>query len=372
MKRCLRMALAAALVAALGAGVCALAGCSSKGAPQGGEAADNTVQIADMAGRTVAVPADPERIIGLGSSSLRVICYLQAQDSVVGVEAGEQTDNALCTYRHVNHELFSSLPVVGEGGSKGVTPNEEAIIACAPEVIFANIDKDAADSLQAKTGIPVVCLTVSNTIFDQVFYDNVTLMGEVLGRQERASEIVSYMKDTEADLRARTEGVAPKSAYAAGVSFRGGHGFAGTEALFPPFQSTNVVNIADVDGAVGCFDVDVEKVTAAQPDFIFVESGNLGLVKEDVSANPEYFANLTAVQNGTVFSLVSYRFYAANVDLALANCYQVGCAVYPDRFSDVDPTEKLDEITQFFLGASLSSDLAAQGCAFRTYDLLAL
>ena len=105
---------------------------------------------------------------------------------------------------------------------------------------------------------------------------------------------------------------------------------------------------------LGSFDIDLEAVSAAQPDYIFLESGNIGLVKEDVTANPDYFANLKAVQDGNVYSLVSYRFYATNVDLAIANCYQVGCSVYPDQFADVDPTKKLDEITVFFLGKPLS------------------
>ena len=325
-----------------------------------------------MVGRTVDVPLKPQKIIGVGSSSLRIISYLQAVDQVVGVEQAEHEDTVTCTYRHVNHDAFTKLPVIGEGGSKGVTPNEEAIIAAAPDVIIASIDKDSADSLQAKTGIPVVCITLSDIVFDQVFYDNIEMVGKVLDRDARAADIVKYMKDTEADLQKRTADVEARTAYAAGISFRGGHGFAGTEAGFPPFAICKVTNIADVDGATGAFDIDLEAVSSANPDYVFVESGNIGLVKEDVDANPDYFNNLKAVQDGNVYSLVSYRFYATNVDLALANCYQVGCSVYPEAFSDVDPTQKLDEITTFFLGAPLSADLAAQGCAFQKYDLLNL
>lgn len=325
-----------------------------------------------MVGRTVEVPANPDKVIGIGSSSLRMICYLQATDKVVGVEQGELEDSVTCTYRHVNHETFANLPVIGEGGSKGVTPNEEAIIAAAPQVIIASVDKDTADALQQKTGIPVVCITLSDIVFDQVFYDNVTMLGEVLGAEARAGDIIEFMQDAEADLAARTADVTPQTAYAGGISYRGGHGFAGTEAGFAPFLATNVENVADASQAPGCFDIDLEAVTAAQPDCIFVESGNIGLVKEDVDANPDYFSNLDAVKSGNVYSLVSYRFYATNVDLAIANCYQVGCAVYPEQFADVDPTEKLDEITTFFLGEPLSEDLAAAGCSFAKYDLMNL
>ena len=100
-----------------------------------------------------------------------------------------------------------------------------------------------------------------------------------------------------------------------------------------------------------------------------MESNNLSLVKDDYQANPDYFQSLEAVANKQVYTLISYRFYATNAELALANCYQVGAVAYPERFEDVDPTEKLDEITEFFLGQPLSSDLAEAGCEFKQIEL---
>ena len=154
-----RKLLAVMFAAVLAIGVFALAGCSQSGSSSAassstasssaGSSAAATQTITDMVGRTVEVPTNPQKIIGVGSSSLRMICYLQATDKVVGVELGEQEDSVTCTYRHVNHDLFTTLPVIGEGGSKGITPNEEAIIEAAPEVIIASIDKDSADALQA-------------------------------------------------------------------------------------------------------------------------------------------------------------------------------------------------------------------------------
>lgn len=371
---------AAALTVALAAGllVATLAGCASpqNGTKQGDTATSqeqaSTQSITDMRGRTVEVPANAERIIGIGSSSLRVISYLEATDKVVGIEQSETGDNVTCSYRHVYRDTFKDLPVIGEGGSKGVTPNEEAIMQVTPDVIFATIDKDAADSLQEKTNIPVVCLTLSDIVFDQIFYDNIELVGSIVGKQNRADDIVSYMKDTQNDLEARTSNISEadrKTAYAAGISFRGGHGFAGTEANFPPFQEANVKNVADVNGANGAFDIDLEAVASAQPDYLFVESGNLPLVKEDYDNNPDYFAALKAVQDGNTYTLISYRFYATNIELALANCYQVGAVAYPEQFKDINPTEKLDEITEFFLGKKLSDDLAQEGCVFKQIDL---
>ncbi|MDR2109207.1 MAG: ABC transporter substrate-binding protein [Coriobacteriales bacterium] len=349
---------------------------AGSGSASGGAAspapATGTRTVVDMLDRKVEIPAEVNRVIGLGSSSLRMIAYLEQVDKVIGVELAEQEDTVTCAYRHIYHEEFAALPVVGEGGSKGVTPNEEAIIQAAPEVIIASIDKDSADSLAEKTNIPVICITLSDIIFDQIFYDNTVMLGEVLGAEQRADELIAYIQDVQADLKKRTDSLAADevhSAYAAGISFRGGHGFAGTEAHFPPFEAVRVTNIADVASASGAYDIDLEEVSAAQPDFIFIESGNYPLVKEDYDGNPAYFAALNAVQQGKLYSLISYRFYATNVELALANCYQVGSSVYPAAFSGIDPTAKLDEITTFFLGKPLSSDLADAGYRFEKVDL---
>lgn len=362
-----------ALIAALSLALALLAACgrASSSSSDAVSNAATTRSIEDMAGRTVEIPAEVDEVVGIGASSLRLVCYLGAVDTVVGVEQSEQEDFVTCSYRHVNIETFSKLPVIGDGGSKGTTPNEEAIAALAPDVVIANVDKDTADALQERTGVPVVCITITDAVFSQGFYDNVKFVGAVLGREKRAAEIEQYMKDVQADLQKRTADVAGSvSAYAAGISYRGGHGFDGTEAGFPPFAACNVVNIADEGVSKdGPYTIDLERVSAAQPDVVFVEGGNLPLVKEDVAANPAYFDSISAVQKGEVHSLIAYRFYMTNVELALANCYQVGAVVYPDRFADVDPLSKLDEISAFFLGRGVASDLAGAGYVFGKVDL---
>lgn len=362
----------ALFVAMLACTLCSCSAAQNSNQSQGDAAKSaDKVQIVDMAGRQVNVPAHPKSIIGVGASSLRTICYLQAQDKVVGVEAAEKKDIPRCVYNHVFHDKFANLPVIGEGGSNGTTPNEEAISDLAPDVIFTTIDKEKADTLQQRTGVPVVCVAVYNRVFSDSFYKSIELMGKVLNKDKRATEIIDYMKKTEADLTSRVKNVTPKSAYAAGISYRGAHGFAGTEAGFPPFAILNMKNIADVNDKKGPYDIDLEKVSADQPDCIFIESNNFKMVEKDIQQNPGYFKNLKAVQNKQVFSLVSYRFYATNVELAIANCYQVGHCAYPEAFSDIDPTKKLDEITSFFVGKPVSADLAKIGCSFKKYDLAA-
>ena len=204
-----------------------------------------------------------------------------------------------------------------------------------------------------------------------------------LGEQERAAEIVDYIKDVRTDIADRVKDADKDiAAYACGISYRGGHGFDGTEANFPPFQACGVVNIADGEGLDGPYTIDVEKVIAAQPAYIFIESGNLDLVKEDYANNPAVYDALSAVENGNTYTLISHRYYSTNVELALANCYQVASVLFPEQFEDVDPVEKLDEICRFLLdsdacsffkdGRKVSEDLAETGLEYKQVDVKAL
>lgn len=350
-----------------------LTGCSSNESSSSSNAEIQT--ITDMRGRSVEIPADLERIVAVGCA-LRPVCYLQAENMVVGVEASEQEDNVSCAYRHVNHDLFASLPVIGDGGSSGVTINEEALMEAAPQLVICDsLSADEADNLQQKTGIPFVCLDQPETVFDDKYYNNLELLGKVLGKEERAADVVNYIKEVDNDLKQRSaasENANNNTAYAAGINFRGGHGFDGTEANFQPFVACNVDNVADGHGSDGAFTIDLETVSAAQPDYIFMECGNLPLIKENYDTNPAYYQALKAVQDSHTYSLISYRFYSTNVELALANCYQVGAMVYPDSFADVNPTEKLDEISEFFLGEKLSGDLAAESYKFEQLNIAEL
>lgn len=372
---------AAVLACILAIVACCLTGCSAgsdSGSSESVSASATSQQartVTDVRGRSVDIPQDVQKIVCVGVT-LRPVCYLQAQDMVVGVEEAEHNDNVTCAYRHVNQSTFADLPIIGKGGSGGVTPNEEAIVAAKPDVIIADgLEVDEADALQQKTGIPVVCLDQPETFFDDDYFKNLTFLGEVLNKQDRAQEVIDYIKGIKSDLQKRAEASSSYnsvSAYAAGISYRGGHGFDGTEANFPPFAACGIANVADGQGANGPFTIDVEAIAAAQPDYVFVESGNISLVADDYKANPDFFNSMKAVQNDQVYSLIAYRFYSTNVELALANCYQVASVVYPDTFGDIDATQKLDEISEFMLGAPIADDLAAAGAEFKKLDLASM
>lgn len=348
----------------LAAVICLLSGC---GAAQ--ETNENNRIITDSQGRQVEIPQEVESIVCVGVGALRYTCYMGAADRVVGVEDYEIKGGFDRLYNYVNFEKFKDLPVIGTNGQ----PYTEEIITVSPQVIvmsqYASVE---ADDLQAKTGIPVVVIPGSDTTLDDAAYETIRILGELLGLQERAEALTGYLKGVEEDLDVRTRDIpeeARPTVYVAGVSFKGAHGFEGTEANYGPFVLMGANNLADTTGQTGAFDIDLEQVLAWDPDIIFLDFNGMDLIREDYANNPDYYNALTAVREGRVYSQISFRSFASNLDTALADAYFAACMIYPEQFQDVDPVVKAGEIFEMLLGTNPYNDLKEAGYEFRPIQI---
>ena len=109
----------------------------------------------------------------------------------------------------------------------------------------------------------------------------------------------------------------------------------------------------------------MEQVLAWDPDVIFLDFNGMSLIKEDYEAHPDFYNALTAVQEGKVYSQISFRSSASNLETALADAYYAACIMFPDAFSDIDPVEKAGEIFEALLGTNPYEDLKGAGYEFR-------
>ena len=341
-----------------------LAGCGT-----GEGKAQNTRTITDGAGRQVEVPEKVESIICVGVGALRYTCYVGAADLVVGVEDYEVKPGMSRLYNHVNFDKFKDLPVIGTNGQ----PYTEEIINLAPDVIvmsaYASVE---ADDLQAKTGTPVVVVPGSDTTLDAAAYETIHIMGQLYGMETRATELTDYLQTIQKDLYDRTKDIPESekpSVYVGGVSFKGHHGFEGTEAGYGPFALIHAKNLADTTGQTGAFNIDLEQVLSWDPEILFVDFNGMALINEDYAKNPDYYNALTAVQEGKVYSQISFRSNASNLETALADAYYAACVMYPEQFRDVDPVAKAEEIFETLLGVSPYADLKEAGYEFRPIKL---
>ena len=330
---------------------------------------ENTRTITDGAGRQVEVPETVETIVCVGVGALRYTCYMGAQDLVTGVEDYEVKPGMSRLYNYVNFDKFKDLPVIGTNGE----PYTEEIINLAPDVIVMSRSASVeADDLQAKTGIPVVVVPGSDTTLDDDAYETIRIMGQLYGREDRAAALTEYLQGIQKDLDDRTRDIPDSekpSVYVGGVSFKGHHGFEGTESHYGPFSLIHAKNLADTTGQTGAFNIDLEQVLSWDPDIIFVDFNGMSLINEDFARNPDYYNSLTAVQEGKVYSQISFRSSASNLETALADAYYAACVMYPEQFQDIAPVEKAGEIFEMLLGVDPYDDLKEAGYEFRPIQI---
>ena len=322
--------------------------------------------VTDVWGREVAIPLQVETIITLGPGAPRLAAYLNVIDMLIGAEEYNARNlTAIRDYNPVHHELFRTLPIVGTGGGSGNNNSfPEEIIMLAPDVILAGFTREAANELQAQTGIPVVSVRHNTGLVHNSFYTAMRVFAETVGAQERVEEVLSYIDAAMEDLHNRTSGI-PDSAkprvYAGAITFNGRRGFSGTYSNFGPLAAINALNVADDAGIYGFYQVDLEKVVVWDPDIIFLDPANMDLVNAEYAINPNFFRSLRAVQTGRVYTMPAFNFSGTNITYALINAYFAGTVLFPEQFADVCIKEKAAEILYFFLGKNTFNIMAEAG-----------
>jgi len=360
-RRSLTAAVLAALVLTMFAAGCTGTEADPAGAPGDGQ----TVTVTDGFDRSVAVPSPPESVVCSGSGCLRYLVYLQGQNLAAGADDQEKKDQPMegRPYALAYGAQFKDLPLIGEFRGKD---DPEKILGIGPEVIFKTgatgtaygTSAAEADKLQERTGIPVVAFpygSLRNDAEKAEMYAGLRTMGEVLGREDRAEEVIAYIEATIADLEARTADIPDakqKTVYIGGVSMAGAHGIISTEPAYPPFSWVNAKNAAAGLGTAHA-DVAKEALIDWDPGYIFIDLGTTQLENDgaigELKTDPA-LRGLSAVQEGRVYGVLPYNFYSVNYETILADAYFIGKTLYPDRFADIDPEEKADEIYTFFVG----------------------
>ncbi|MEM4616623.1 MAG: iron ABC transporter substrate-binding protein [Archaeoglobaceae archaeon] len=326
---------------------------------------EKKITVVDPAGRTVEVPKNVSKVVAIGPGALRLVVYLQAVDKVIGVENAEKTWEVYTRpYRLANPQL-AELPTIGVGGPDDPQPNVEEIMKLKPDVIFATVNARYADNLQEKTGIPVVVVdygTLGNFRTTQLF-ESIRVMGKVLGKEKRAEEVIVFIENVVKDLESRAkDSEKPSKVYVGALGFKGQHGITSTTCRFPPFEVNNITseNIACKVNMTAHVFIDKEFLLKEQPEVIFLDLGNLFLVKDDYSKDRTFYQSLNAFKNGRVYGIYSFNFYNTNVEQALVNSYWVGKVLYPEKFADVDIGKKANEIYEFFVGKPVYEQISAK------------
>lgn len=318
--------------------------------------------VTDVAGRQVEFDKTPQTVVAMGHGVLKNYVYINGADKLVGIEKTEITGSKL-TGQSINYAYpeLKEIKKIGDGGSK-FTPNYELLAEINPDVIFCayNISKEEYDALQEKTKSKVVALDTgtSRKVFNDTVYKNFEIIGQVMGKQERAQELISFIKDIKKDMDSRNLSTDDSpQIYVGGTSFRGTQGILSTQSHYELLDSVGAKNIMDSITDKTSIIIDSEKLAELNPELIIIDLSGKSIVLEDMQKNVEFYNNLNAFKNHKVYSIMPYFTYGMNFDTAILDMYYVGSLVHPNSFKDLNFEDKAKLVYEKFVGKNVHGDL---------------
>ncbi len=321
-----------------------------------------TSGIRDALGQELAFADGVDRALCSGAGCLRLLTYLQAQDRIVAVDSIELRGSPLDARPYaIANPQFTTFPLFGE--FRG-WDNPELIAALnpQPQVIFkilAGRGQEHAE-LQRKTGVPVIAIEYGDlTSHRATLNRSLRTIGTVVAQTRRAEDVIAYFDELQRDLARRTSGLPVEQrplCYVGGIGRSGPHGLQSTDPSFTSFQFVHARNAAASGGGRPLVHATVskEQLILWDPPTIFVDvstmrlAGNANAV-DQLRTDPAY-RTLSAVRAGRVYGLFPHNSYNRNFETVFANAYFIGSVLYPDRFSDIEPMHKAEEIAEFLNG----------------------
>lgn len=313
-------------------------------------ATTETITITDDIGREVVIPANIERIAPTGPLA-QVVLYTLCPDKMVGW-ASEFTD----LQKEYIDSKYSDLPVFGN--FYGDTLNLETVMLANPQVIFDIGEKKSSavedlDEIQEKTGIPTVFIHMEMDSMASAY----TNLGSLVGEEEQAEKIATYITNTLADTATKLEQVPEESRKT--VYYGEDQGLqvavAGT-VHSDVIDYAGGTNVAVIESSLrgGSAEVSMEQLLLWNPDVILFGPDS---IYSEVADKPEW-QELTAIKNGTYYEIPNgpYNWMGRPPSVnRVIGIKWLSNLLYPEVF-DYDMTKETQEFYELFYHCSLTEE----------------
>ena len=256
-----------------------LVGCNSQ--PSSSKTAPQTVTYTDDYGTTVDIPLHPTRIVSTSPAVTEIIYALGGSHLLVG-----RTD--FCSYPPEVADVESI------GGISNL--NIEKIMSLNPDLVISGSMIPKKSTVQmGKMGVPTVCV-IEQKRYDGL-YDNISKIGQLIGRTAAADSLNALLRAQLSDLDLQTN-AQPKSVYyVVGFGPSGNFTAGGDSFINDIIQMAGGRNIAeDVSG----WSYSLESLMAQDPEYIVIRREDSATFCKTAPYN-----RLQAVKKGHVIGIES-------------------------------------------------------------------
>ena len=250
-------------------------------------AENNTITVTDMFGREITIEGPVTRVIAMEPSDCEILYALGCGDALVG-------RGKYCDYPAAVLEV----PAVQAGQELNL---EEILALNSQVVIMADMAQTKEQvTLLEQNGVKVI-VTDGNNI--EEVYENIRLLGKIMGKEAEAEAVITDMQKTFADVAAKSEKT-EKTIYFEVMPLDWG--------LWSAGANTFMHELAEICGMKNAFadiegwqQVSQEQVIERNPDYIVLVTG-MGETAVDEVMGRAGWENITAIKNGAVYNADSY------------------------------------------------------------------
>lgn len=295
--------------------------------------------VTDQAGRQVTMEAEPQTLVSGYYISTSALIALELDDRMVGIEA--KADKRPI-YKRAAPDLIA-LPNVG-------TAKEFDLEGCAaldPDLVILPLKlRDAAASLEA-LDIDVLLVNPEN---QALLEEMLVLIATATNSGARANALLTFIRDTEADLASRLENTDAPTVYLAGNS-----DFLST-AGSAMYQSQLITLAGGVNAAAKITDTywvttSYEQLLAWNPDYIILAS-DASYTVEDVLADAN-LAGCRAIANGCVYQMPGdAEAWDSPVPSGILGAVWLAGVLHPEQMTGADAEDCYQTFYETFYGFS--------------------
>ncbi len=333
----------------------------------------NTKVITDLAGRTVAVPANPTRIAAMTGPSYEMVFMLGGHDRIAMVKSGHTTNYPLALL--TNPDL-ANYDGIGANPSSAVNI-EDYISRNIDLVIYYNNDNELK-KFEA-VDIPAVVLTlntnpitsleeVMSQSLDQYIHNStlaVKTLAEILGGEaiQEAEDWAEYCTEKLTMIYERTHELTDEQRKTVFWGNTWG------ENILASYPVTNLAyqiwlcggKLVGPESGSGNFpEVTKEQLFNWDPDVILVDNhGNYPeLVIESMYKENSIWASLSAVKNKQLYRIPAGIFFMDKGTTSTLMLLWLSTILQPELFSDIDMIEEVKYYYQEFYEYELTDEQA--------------
>ena len=332
----------------------------------GGDAAQEEAPaqrvVLDDTGREITVPGQIDRIVIMSTMPLCSVYCMAGGDPGKIVGLTPSSKNAAVT-SFLNR--VADLEDVSTAFAQGETVNVEEVMNLNPDVVFYTTgnaaDGSAVEKLEA-LGIPCVGFTTAIESTIETVSTWASQIGQVLGTEMQAGEIVAYGREVEQMVWERVSQIPEEERRSALILTNyNASGITAAGATFGRYwlSAIGAENVAiELEQKVA--PVSLEQIYEWDPDVIFLNSFSAFTAEEVASGNavPGHdWSGLTAVRNGEFYKMPLGMYYwfppCSDSPLSLQWMAQ---KLYPELFEDLDMDAEIKDFFQRFYGVTLTDE----------------